>query len=149
MGLLIAVEVLLAVARPVRADRSPCSRGWLVAFAIWSMVPVGSMTLLMIHRLTGGEWGRAAAPVLQPAAAMLPLVALAFVPVLVGLTDIYPWAADPSTIPPDVARWYLSGSVIRSPGSRSRSPAGRCSASCSPSASGAVCSPGSGWRFSG
>jgi hypothetical protein len=109
MGLLIAVEVLLALLglfMPIK----PLLRGWLVAFAIWSMVPIGSMTLLLIHRLTGGEWGRAAAPVLKPAAAMLPLVALAFVPVLVGMTDIYPWAVDPSAISPDVARWYLSES---------------------------------------
>ena len=109
IGLLVAVEVLLALLglfMPIK----PLLRGWLVAFAIWSLVPIGSMTLLLIHRLTRGKWGQAAAPVLRPAAAMLPLVALAFVPVLVGITDIYPWAADPSAIPADVARWYLSES---------------------------------------
>jgi hypothetical protein len=47
--------------------------------------------------------------VLRPAAAMTPLVALGFVPVLVALPHIYPWAADPSAIPADVARWYLNG----------------------------------------
>jgi hypothetical protein len=107
LGSLIAVELLLALLglfMPIK----PLLRGWLVAFAIWSLVPVGSMTLLLIHRLTGGEWGQAAAPMLRPAAALFPLVALAFVPVLVGMPDIYPWAADPSTIPSDVARWYLS-----------------------------------------
>jgi hypothetical protein len=107
MGSLIAVELLLALLGlfiPIK----PLLRGWLVAFAMWSLVPVGSMTLLLIHRLTGGEWGQAAAPILRPAAAMFPLVAVAFVPVLVGMPDIYPWAADPSTIPTDVARWYLS-----------------------------------------
>jgi hypothetical protein len=39
---------------------------------------------------------------------MVPLVALAFVPVLFALSDIYPWAANPSAIPADVARWYLN-----------------------------------------
>ena len=67
------------------------------------------MTWLLIHRLTGGEWGNAAAPVLRPAAAMIPLLVLAFVPVLAGLPHIYPWAADPSAIPADVAHWYLNG----------------------------------------
>jgi hypothetical protein len=108
IGLLVAVEILLAflgLLVPIKI----MLRGWLTAFAIWSLCPVGSMTLLLIHCLTGGEWGRAAAPVLRPAAAMVPLVALAFVPVLVGLGYIYPWAADSSSIPPDVARWYLSG----------------------------------------
>jgi hypothetical protein len=111
IGLLIAVELLLdllGLFMPIK----PLLRGWLVAFAIWSLVPIGSMTLLLVHRLTGGKWGRAAAPVLRSAAAMLPLVAVAFVPVLVGMPDIYPWAADPSAIPADVARWYLSESTF-------------------------------------
>lgn len=108
IAVLVAAEALLAMLGlfvPIRI----LLRGWLVAFAIWSLVPVGAMTLLLIHHLTGGEWGRAAAPVLRPAAATIPLVALAFVPVLVELAQIYPWAADPSAIPADVARWYLSG----------------------------------------
>ncbi len=83
-------------------------RGWLVAFAVWSCIPIGSMTLLLIHRLTGGEWGQAAGSVLRPAAAMTPLVALALLPVLLGLPEVYPWATDPATIPADVARWYLN-----------------------------------------
>ena len=107
MALLVAAEGLLAVLGwlvPIET----LLRGWLVAFATWSLVPIGSMVLLLIHYLTGGEWGYAAAPVLRPAAAMVPLVALAFVPVLVALPEIYPWAADPSAIPADVARWYLN-----------------------------------------
>jgi hypothetical protein len=84
-------------------------RGWLVAFAVFSCIPVGSMIWLLIHRLTGGEWGVAAAPVLRPAAAMSPFLIVAFVPVLVGLHRIYPWAADPGAIPADVAHWYLNG----------------------------------------
>lgn len=107
VALLVATEGLLAIVGlfvPIEA----LLRGWLVAFAIWSLIPIGSMVLLLIHHLTGGEWGYAAAPVLRPAAAMTPLVALAFVPVLAALPAIYPWAADPSMIPADVARWYLN-----------------------------------------
>ena len=88
---------------------APLLRGWLVAFAIFGSIPIGSMIWLLIHRLTGGEWGIAAAPVLRPAAAMSPLLIVAFVPVLVGLHQIYPWAADPTAIPADVAHWYLNG----------------------------------------
>jgi hypothetical protein len=106
-ALLVATEALLALLGFVLPTKI-LLRGWLVAFAFWSCVPIGSMLLLLIHCLTGGAWGRAAAPILRPAAAMVPLVALAFVPVLVALPDIYPWAADASAIPADVARWYLN-----------------------------------------
>jgi hypothetical protein len=111
VAMLLAAEGLLA-ALGLFLSIEPLLRGWLVAFAVWSSVPIGSMTLLMIHRLTGGAWGQAAAPVLRPAAAMMPMVALAFLPVLAALPQLYPWSADPSAIPADVARWYLNGSFF-------------------------------------
>ena len=116
---------------------APLLRGWLVAFAIFGSIPIGGMIWLLIHRLTGGQWGFAAAPVLRPAAAMTPLLIVAFVPVLVGLHQIYPWAADPdhdsvrcrplvsqwTVIPdaqPDRAGWLVvsGGRVRRGLGSR-------------------------------
>lgn len=109
-GLAVAgAAALLLVALRLVAPAAAVTSGWLLAFAIWSCVPIGSAILLMIHRLTGGAWGRAAAPVLAPAAALMPLVALAFGPVLLGLAAVYPWAADPATVPADVARLYLNG----------------------------------------
>jgi hypothetical protein len=108
IAVLLAAAGLLAVLgwfMPIE----PLLRGWLVAFAVCGSIPIGSMIWLLIHRLTGGKWGIAAAPVLRPAAAMSPFLIAAFVPVLVGLHRIYPWAADPSAIPADVARWYLNG----------------------------------------
>src|SRR6201996_1283074 len=87
----------------------PLLRGWLVTFAIAGSIPVGGMIWLLIHRLTGGEWGVAAAPVLRPAAAMTPLLIAGFLPILIGLRLIYPWAADPTAVPVDVAGWYLNG----------------------------------------
>jgi hypothetical protein len=108
IAVLLGVEAMLALLAPA-VPIEPLLRGWLLAFAIFSTVPVGSMIWLMIHRLTGGEWGLAAAPVLRPAAATTPLLLIAFAPVLLGLRDIYPWAADPSVVPADVAHWYLNG----------------------------------------
>ena len=104
--LLVTAGLLAVLGRFVAIE--PLLRGWLVAFAIFSSIPIGSMTWLLIHRLTGGEWGFAAAPVLRPAAAMTPLLVIAFVPVLAGLHQIYPWAADPAAIPADVAHRYLN-----------------------------------------
>jgi hypothetical protein len=107
IAVLLAAAGLLAVLGRLTPVES-LLRGWLVAFAVFSSIPVGSMIWLLIHRLTGGEWGVAAAPVLRPAAAMSPFLIVAFVPVLVGLYWIYPWAADPGAIPADVAHWYLN-----------------------------------------
>ncbi len=84
-------------------------RGWLLAWTIASAVPVGALVLLLIHRITGGRWGEALGPVLRPAALGLPLAALAFLPVMLGLGSIYPWAASgAAAAKPDVARYYLN-----------------------------------------
>lgn len=112
--LAVGLAVLLAVAGSLAVlglfmPIEPLLRGWLLAFAICGSMPIGSMTWLLIHRLTGGAWGIAAAPVLRPAAAMSPFLIAAFAPVLAGLNRIYPWAADPGAIPADVAHWYLNG----------------------------------------
>lgn len=83
-------------------------RGWLLAWTIASAVPVGALVLLLVHRITGGRWGEALAPVLRPAALCLPLAALAFLPVMLGLGAIYSWAAGGAVAArPDVARYYL------------------------------------------
>jgi hypothetical protein len=103
----IVVSAALALLVGLTGPFPAVLRGWLLGFAIWSCVPIGSMTLLLIHRLTGGRWGIAASPVLRPAAALMPVAVIAFVPVLGALSHIYPWAADPGQIPHDVARWYL------------------------------------------
>lgn len=84
-------------------------RGWLLAWTIATAVPAGSLVLLLIHRITGGRWGEALAPVLRPAALCLPLAALAFLPVMLGTHAIYPWAASAgAAAKPDVARYYLN-----------------------------------------
>jgi hypothetical protein len=106
--LLLIIPVALVLAAALLGPYPSLLRGWLLGFAVWSCAPIGSMALLLIHRLTGGRWGVAISPVVRPLAAMMPLVAIAFLPVLAGLPHIYPWAADPSQIKPDVARWYLS-----------------------------------------
>jgi len=108
IAVLLAATGLLAVLGCL-TPFEPLLRGWLVAFAIAGSIPVGGMIWLLIHRLTGGEWGVVAAPVLRPAAAMTPFLIAGFVPILIGLHLIYPWAAHPTAIPADVAGWYLNG----------------------------------------
>ena len=50
-------------------DPKSTAAGWLVGFVFWSQILVGSLTLMTIHRLTGGRWGLPIAPAIEPAAA--------------------------------------------------------------------------------
>jgi hypothetical protein len=82
--------------------------GWLTAFVFWSGVPVGCLTALLIHALTGGRWGDFCTPLLWRGASALPLMAILFVPVLVALPGFYVWASPGSGVERDVAHYYLN-----------------------------------------
>ncbi len=72
-------------------------RSYLFAFMGCMELSLGCLALLMIHYLVGGRWGRAASMFLESGAAMLPWMALAFIPLAFGLSHIYPWA-DPHQV---------------------------------------------------
>jgi hypothetical protein len=87
-------------------DGASVARAWLCAFVLISMVPVGSLVLLLVHGVTGGRWGEDLSPVLIPAARTLPLLFLVFVPVMLFRPLIYSW--DMLALPHDVRSLYLN-----------------------------------------
>jgi hypothetical protein len=68
-------------------------RAWLCAYLFWLGVPLGAVTLILVHDLTGGNWMASARPVLAAAAVTMPVATIAGVPVLMGLRAIYSWPA--------------------------------------------------------
>jgi hypothetical protein len=103
VGLGAAAAMLgVAVALPRLA-----AAGWLIGFVFVGAVPFGSLGLMLIHRLTGGQWGEALRPVLEPAALCIPALAILFVPVLIALPVLFPWAGG-AEVKPDVAAFYLN-----------------------------------------
>jgi hypothetical protein len=73
-------------------DQEAVLRGWLAGWAFWIGFPVGALMLLLAHDLTGGRWGDAAKVPLKALATTLPVAALAFIPILLSLPNLYPWA---------------------------------------------------------
>ncbi|MCI0460086.1 MAG: hypothetical protein L0Z62_24305 [Gemmataceae bacterium] len=67
-------------------------RSWLMAFLFWLALPLGSLAILMLHNQTGGRWGLALRRVLEAATHTLPLMALAFLPVALGVYYLYVWS---------------------------------------------------------
>jgi len=94
-------------------------RGYLLSYMDWLGVTLGSMAILMIRHLTGGGWGMVIRRILGAAMRCIPLMTLFFVPILLGLPYLYPWAPSPVGISNanirEVTRSYLSvhGFVIR------------------------------------
>jgi hypothetical protein len=65
---------------------------YLVAYLFWVGIAMGCVALTLLHHLVGGGWGL---PIRRPleagAMALLPMAVL-FVPILLGIQTLYPWA---------------------------------------------------------
>jgi hypothetical protein len=67
-------------------------RSYLLAFLFWGGIPVGCLSIIMIHHLSGGMWGLVIRRILEAGTRTLPLVAGLFLPLLLGLPRLYEWA---------------------------------------------------------
>jgi hypothetical protein len=68
---------------------------WLVAWLAWGAIPIGALALLMLLSLIPGTWREFYARPIAIGASLMPLVAIAMIPLLAGMALIYPWT-DPS-----------------------------------------------------
>lgn len=82
---------------------------YLFAWLFWLGPALGSVGMLMIHALTGGDWGLALRPALLAASRRLPLMAVLLLPVLAGVALLFPWADAQAAADPRLAaqRWWL------------------------------------------
>jgi hypothetical protein len=66
-------------------------RAWLSAFVFWLGLPLGGLTLVLVHDLSGGAWMATARTLLNAAIATMPLATLAGIPAFVALPELYSW----------------------------------------------------------
>ena len=65
-------------------------RSWLIAYLLFLGITLGSMALVMIQHLSGGAWG-VFRRIFEASSRTLLLLIVLFIPVLVGMTSLYPW----------------------------------------------------------
>ena len=67
-------------------------RSYLVAFLLWSGVPLGCLAILMVHYLVAGGWGFLIRRALESGTRTFLVVGLLAVPVLLGIPFLYVWS---------------------------------------------------------
>lgn len=82
-------------------------RSYLVSYIFWSGLALGSLGLLMLHHLAGGRWGYVIRRPLEASTRTLPLIAVLFLPFLINLQALYPWAR-PETVASDALLQHKS-----------------------------------------
>ena len=96
---IVAVAGLLLTGLGALLDGAAFLRAWLVAALTGIALPLGAMAVLMTHNLTGGQWGEPVRAPLKAVVATLPLMLVAFVPLLLGARVLLPWTGDLSGLP--------------------------------------------------
>src|SRR5207237_10030202 len=100
VALVVGVVALIVSAIGLILDPLQFFHSYLVAFLYVFGFCVGCTAFAMIHYLGGGRWGAAIGDALRSGIALWPVVAVMFIPVLLGMGYIYPWS-NPSVIAAD------------------------------------------------
>jgi hypothetical protein len=93
-ALIVGVVFLLLLGVGAIINRPQFFHSYLVGYLFWAGIALGSLALLMLQHLTGGHWGLVIRRVLEAATRTLPLVAVLFLPIIIGAHHIYPWTHD-------------------------------------------------------
>jgi hypothetical protein len=70
-----------------------------VAFLFWIGITLGCLALLMVQHLTGGRWALIIRRILEAGTRTLPLMAVAALPLLLGMKTLYSWSRPDQTDP--------------------------------------------------
>jgi hypothetical protein len=100
LRLVVAGGILLAICiAGGMADKAEFFRSYLVAFLFWLGITLGCLAVLMVQHLTGGQWALVIRRILEAGTRTLPLMALAALPLLVGMKSLYAWSLPGQTDP--------------------------------------------------
>ncbi len=91
LALIFGAVFSLILAAGLFINKDQFFRSYLFAFSFWAGISIGSLALLMLQHLTGGGWGLVIRRVLEASTRTLPLVAILFVPIVLGAQRIYKW----------------------------------------------------------
>ena len=64
---------------------------YLLAYVFWMVFAMGCMAILQLHHMTGGRWGLPIRRILEAGTRTIPAMTVLFVPVLFGMSRLYPW----------------------------------------------------------
>jgi hypothetical protein len=72
-------------------------QSYLIGYLFWMGIALGCLAIVMLQHLTGGDWGLVIQRLLESATRTLPLMAVLFVPLALGMGKLYAWSRSPAT----------------------------------------------------
>jgi hypothetical protein len=91
IGLAVGVVALAACGAGWIFSPDQFFRSYLIAYLFWIGVALGCLPILMLQYITGGLWGAALRRVLESGTRTIPVMAVLFLPIVLGLHHLYEW----------------------------------------------------------
>jgi hypothetical protein len=91
-GLGLGVIGLIGLAIGFVGDHAQFYKSYLLAYVFVLGIPLGGLTLLMVHHMSGGRWSLVLRRTFEASARTIPLMAVLFLPVILGMHDLYEWS---------------------------------------------------------
>jgi len=75
-------------------------RGYLVGWVYWTGLSLGCLAIAMVGHLSGGDWAVVIRRVLEAGSRVLPWMLLLFIPIALGMPNLYEWARPEASADP-------------------------------------------------
>ncbi len=91
-ALVAGIVALGACAAGAIASPGAFFRGYLFAYVFFTGLSLGCLAIVMLHHSTGGAWGIPIRRILESGTRTLPLIAILFLPIALGMKHLYSWS---------------------------------------------------------
>jgi len=105
IGAVIALLGVLACGLLGPANPRQFFFSWLVAFLFFLSITLGALFFVLIQYASQGGWSVVLRRIGETIFAILPVMAVLFIPLLLGLTDLYPWTVPGAADHDALLRW--------------------------------------------
>lgn len=95
-GLLSTLVGVVLLAIGFAVDRRQAFYSYLTAYSFATSIALGALIFLMICHAMDATWPVALRRIVEPIACTLPLFFLLFLPIALGVGELYPWTHEPS-----------------------------------------------------
>ena len=91
-ALILGIVGLIATIAGYFIDQSQFFFSYLTAYMFWMTLVLGALFFTLLHHLTGADWSIVLRRILETVMMSLPVMAVLFIPILLGLHDLYHWS---------------------------------------------------------
>ena len=92
LSLVVGVIGLIALIAGYFFAKDQFFQSYLVGWTFWVQVALGALVILMIQNTVGGRWGLVIQRLVEAATMTLPLLAIGFIVIIIGIPHLYEWS---------------------------------------------------------